>query len=137
MRTSGFVQSNGEPLDKMRMSAPRLGQAFDDVWVPDVLANRHADAYTTDFDRVRQRPRIKDPLLIEHAVVRQLDLEAHGADLAPLKQDDRVVDLAVFGPDRAHQNSRPRSTSSAASASTLRPEAASWNAGLRTRSSGG
>ena len=104
MRTSGFVQSKGEPLGEMRISAPHLGQALDDVRTPDVLADRHAEANAAKVDRARHRPWREHALFVEHAVVRQVDLEAHGFDLAVIDQHDGVVDVAVLGPGRADEH---------------------------------
>ena len=59
-----------------------LGQRLDHVLVvlglfqPDVLADRHADPHAAHGDGARGRSARKQPLLVEHAVVRQVALEA-------------------------------------------------------------
>ena len=106
MRTSGFVQSKGEPLGEMRISAPVSRQAFDDVGAPDVLADRHAEAHAAEVDRPRHGPGREHALFVEHAVVRQVDLEAHRFDLAVIDQHDGVVDVSVLGPDGAGEDRR-------------------------------
>ena len=116
-----------------------LGQALDHVLgrpTPDVLADRDADPHAAEIDRAGHRPRREHALLVEHAVVRQIDLEAHGRDRAAVEQAIGVVELAVLDPRRADQHAGPPSAVSRASSSTLARQAA-WNAGLSTRSSGG
>ena len=87
-----------------------LGKALGHVGAPDVLADRHAEPDAAKGDRLRHRPLRKDALLIEDAVVGQIDLEAHRGDLARVKQRHRVIDLAALGPDRAreHGGARPQ-----------------------------
>ena len=54
-------------------------------------------------------PAREHALLVEHAVVRQVDLVARGRDLAALEQQVGIVELAVFDPGRADQHGRAAS----------------------------
>ena len=83
-----------------------LAQALDDVGTPDILANRHAKAHAAKIDRTGHRPRREHALFVEHAVVRQVDLETHRFDLAVIDQHDGVVDVAVLRPHGACDDRR-------------------------------
>ena len=83
-----------------------LGQALDDFRAPDVLADRQPQAHAAEIHRPRHRPRREHALLVEHAVVRQIDLEAQRRDRAAVEQRHRVVELAVIEPGRADQQRR-------------------------------
>ena len=89
-----------------------LGETLDDVLVvapvgPGVLADRQAEPHAAEIHRPRQRPGSEDALLVEHAVIRQIDLEAQRLDAAAGEQRIGVVELAVFDPGRADQHRRP------------------------------
>ena len=80
---------------------PGLGEAFDHVFVvapfgPDVFADRNADAHAAEIDGTGRRPRREDAPFVEHAIVRQVHLPAHGGDDAAVEQAIRVVDLALL-----------------------------------------
>ncbi len=92
----------------MRISAPHLGQAFDDVGTPDVLADRHAEADTAKVHGARHWPRREHALFVEHPVVGQVDLEAHGLDLAVVDQHGGVVDVPALRPDGADEHAGAR-----------------------------
>ncbi len=77
------------------------------AWPPDVLADRHADAYAAKDDRPRRRPRRRHALLVKNAIIGQIDLEAHRFDAAAVEERHRVVELAVLDPGQAHQRRRP------------------------------
>ena len=116
-----------------------LGQALDHSRAPqcpDILADRHAEAHAAEVDRPGQRARREHALLVEHAVVRQVDLEADGRDAAAVEQRIGVVELAVLDPGRADEHRRAAVGGLARQLSTAARQAA-WNAGLSTRSSGG
>ena len=87
--------------------AARLAEAFDDFGTPDVLADRNADPHALDQNRARHRTRLEHAFLVEHAVVRQIDLEAHRLDHAAAEQHIGVVELAVLDPWRADQHAGP------------------------------
>ena len=82
----------------------RFGEALDDLLAPDVLADRHAEANAPEGDGARRRPRRENALLVEDAVVGQIDLEAHSLDAAVVEQGDRVVAEPRLDPGNAHQN---------------------------------
>ena len=88
--------------------AAGLEDAFDRVGSPDVLADRHADAHALKDDRARRGARRKHPLLVENAVVRQVDLEPHRFDPAMREERHRVVQLALLDPRQADQHRRAR-----------------------------
>ena len=69
---SGFGQSNGEPFGEIEDLGAGLGERFDDLRAPDVLADRHAEAHAADVEGARHRPGREDALFVEHAVVRQV-----------------------------------------------------------------
>ena len=86
--------------------AAGLEDAFDRVRTPDVLADRNADAHAAEHDRPRRRPRREHPLLVEDAVVGQIDLEPDRLDPPAVEQRHGVVDLAVLDPGQADQRRR-------------------------------
>ena len=51
-------------------------------------------------------PRANSALLVEHAVVRQIGLEAERRDPAAIEQRAGIVELAVLDPGRADQHGR-------------------------------
>jgi hypothetical protein len=75
--------------------------------LPDVLAHRDPDAHAAQHNRPRQGAWLEHALLIEHAVIRQLDLVARGGDLATFQQQIGIVQPAVVDPWRADQHGRP------------------------------
>ena len=87
-----------------------LGEAFDDVFVflrllePDVFADGNADPDAADGHRTRGGTAREQPLLVEHAVIRQVRLEAKGGDAALIEQRAGVIELAVLDPGRADQH---------------------------------
>ena len=87
--------------------AAGLGDALDDLVAPDVLADRDADAHAADHHRPGQRARREHALLVEDAVVRQIDLEAQRRDLAAVEQRIGVVEPAVLGPGQPDEHRRP------------------------------
>ena len=82
-------------------------EAFAHLLLPDVLADRHADLDTAEIDRPRQRTGVEHALLVEHAIVRQIDLVAHRRDAAAVDQRHRVVDLVLVRPHTANDHRRP------------------------------
>ena len=91
----------GRTVRHQQNFAAGLGDALDRVRPPDVLADRNADANTAKNHRTRCGAWGEHPLLVEHAVVRQIDLEAQGGDATALDQRRRVVELAVLKPGSA------------------------------------
>ena len=86
-----------------------LGQALDDILViapvgPGVLADRQAEPHAAKADRPGHRAGGKDALLVEHAVIRQVDLETDGVDAAAGEQRIGIIELAVLHPGRAHEH---------------------------------
>ena len=81
--------------------------AFDRVRPPDVLADRNPDPDAAKHDRPRRRPGREHPLLVEDAVVGQIDLEPDRLDPPAIEQRHGVVKLAVLDPGQADQRRRP------------------------------
>src|SRR5262249_38501393 len=84
--------------------AAGLAHALDYVGAPDVLADGNADAHAPEHDRPGHGAGYEPPLLVEHAVIGQVDLVADRFDTAVRKQEIRVVELAVLDPWRAHED---------------------------------
>ena len=85
-------------------SAPALRQRLAHLLAPDVLADRHAELDAAEGDRRRQRAGGEHPLLVEHAVIRQIVLVAHRLDAAAVEQRHRVIDERRIAPWQAHQH---------------------------------
>ena len=83
-----------------------LGEALDDLLAPDVLADRHAKPHAAKRNGPRQGTGREHALFIEHAIVGQIDLEAHGLDAPMVEQGDGVVAAAVLDPWRADEQGR-------------------------------
>ena len=88
-----------------------LRQRLDDILVvapvgPDVFADRNPEAHAAKVDRAGRRPRSKHATLVEHAIVRQVDFQAHGGNRAAVEQAAAVVELAVLEPGRADEHRR-------------------------------
>ena len=72
-----------------------LGETFDDVFVfggflePDVLADGHADPDAAHRYRARGGSAREHALFVEHAVIRQVGLEADRRDATAIEQRDR------------------------------------------------
>ena len=62
--------------------------------------------HAAEIHRPRHRPRREHALFVEHAVIRQIDLEAQRRDRAAVEQRHRVVELAAVDPGRADQQRR-------------------------------
>ena len=103
----GLADLVGRAVGHQQDLAAGLGDAFDDVGRPHVLADRHADAHALEDQRPRHRARREDALVVEHAVVRQVDLVALADDLALVEADDGVVQLVVLAPRRGDEQRRP------------------------------
>ena len=86
--------------------ASGLEDAFDRVRAPDVLADRNAEARAAKDDRPRRRAGREHPLLVEHAIIGQVDLEPHRLDPPAVEQRHGVIELAVLDPGQADQRRR-------------------------------
>ncbi len=76
-----------------------LGQRFADAEiVPDLLANRYAKADAAKIDRPRDGPFVKNPLLVELAVVRQIDLVPDEDDFTAIEHGHGIVAAGVVLP---------------------------------------
>ncbi len=58
---------------------------------PDIFADRNADAHAAEIHGSRHRALVEDALLIELAVIRQVDLVAHRNHLAAVEHGDGIV----------------------------------------------
>ncbi len=102
----GLADLVGRGVGHQQDLAAGLGDALHDVGGPHVLADRHAEAHAAEHQRPRHRARRKHALVVEHAVVRQVDLEAPADDLASVERDDGVVEPAVLVPRRGDEQRR-------------------------------
>ena len=96
----------GRGVGRKHDLAAGLDDAFDRIRRPDVLADRHADAHAVKDQRAGIGPWAKHALLVEHAVVRQVDLEPHRFDPSARKQRRGIVERAVVDPRQADQHRR-------------------------------
>ena len=87
--------------------ATGLEDAFDRVGSPDVLADRHADAHALEGDRAGRGARRKHSLLVEDAIIGEIDLEPHRLDPAVGQKRHGVVQLALLDPGQADKHRRP------------------------------
>ena len=83
-----------------------LGQAFADLLVPDVLADRQTEPHAAEADGAGQRADVEDAQLVEDAVIGELDLVAQRLDLAAVDERDGVVALVLARPRRADDDAR-------------------------------
>ena len=80
----------------------------DTEFAPDVLADRNAHPHAAEIHRPRHfRPGLEHALLIEFAIVRQIDLVALGDDLSTVGDNDRIVGAALALQRRADDDARP------------------------------
>ena len=84
--------------------AAGFGDAFDRARRPHVLTDRHADAHAGEGERPGIGPGAEDALLVEDAVIGQIDLEAHGGDAPAVEQRGGVVERAILDPRQADQH---------------------------------
>ncbi len=109
------VLANGELVALVRRRVahqqdftPGFEDALDRVWTPDVLADRNADARAAKNDRSRRRSGCEDALLVEDAVIGQVNLEPHRLDPPIVEERHCVVQLPVLvDPGQADQRRRP------------------------------
>ena len=73
---------------------------------PHILADHDPKLDPPEFNGFRQRSGCKHPLFIEHAVIRQIDLEPDRGDLAPIDQERGVVKRAIGAPRGADKHRR-------------------------------
>ena len=102
----GLAGLIGRTVGHQQDFAAGLGDAFDDIGCPHILADRHADSDTAKDQRSRHRAGREDALVVEHAIVRQVDLEALADDLALVERDDRIVQLLALAPRRRDEQGR-------------------------------
>jgi hypothetical protein len=71
---------------------------------PGVLTDGEADRRVREADRAAFRPRHEVPLLVEHPVVRQLELVVAGLDAATSQERGGVVQLLLRAVDEPRQH---------------------------------
>ncbi len=86
---------------------PGLRKALDDLFLPDVLADRDADPHAANRNGSRKRAGYEHPLLVEHTVVRKIHLESHGGDHASVEECISVEEVSRFCPGEPDQDGRP------------------------------
>ncbi len=62
--------------------------------------------HAAEIHRTGHRPRRKHPLLVEHAVIRQVHLEAQSRNPSAVQNGRGVVQKPVLDPGRAHDHGR-------------------------------
>ncbi|MGY4332076.1 hypothetical protein ACVWWG_006493 [Bradyrhizobium sp. LB7.2] len=108
----GLVAGVGRAVRHQNDLDAGLGQRLDHVLVilglfqPDVLADRHTDPNAAHGHRPRGGAARKQPLLVEHAVIRQVAFEAKRGDTAAIEQRAGIVESALLHPGRADQHGR-------------------------------
>ena len=103
----GLVALIGRAIRHEQDLGARLGEAFDDIAVPDVLADRNPDPEPAHSDGARQGAGIKHALFVEDTVIRQINLEADAENPATIQRGHRIVQFVAFTPWQAHQHGRP------------------------------
>ena len=99
----GLAHFIGRAVGHQQDLAAGLRDAFHDIGRPHILADRHAEPHAVEDQRPGHRTRREHPLLVEHAVVGQVDLEALADDLSLVEADDGVVQLVAFAPWRGDE----------------------------------
>ena len=82
------------------------GEAFDRVRSPNILADGNADAHALERRRPRHRPRREHALFVEHAIIRQIGLEADRLDAAFVEEGIGVVAMPILDPRQPDENRR-------------------------------
>ena len=99
--------AEGRAVRDQQDLAAGLSDTLDDFLAPDVLADRNAQAdMVAEDDRAGQRAGLEHALLVEDAVIGQVDLEAHRLDQAAIEQRIGVVELAVLEPGQSDEHGR-------------------------------
>ena len=101
-----LVEVKGRTVGDQQQFGAGLFQTFDDIGIPDVLADRDADADAANVEGSRHLAAGENARLVEDRIVRQVDLEAMALDLALVEMEDRVVELAALDPGGADQHCR-------------------------------
>ena len=78
-----------------------------DDLLPDILADRDADLYAFELERLGHRTGREDALLVERTVIRQLALQRAAKHPTAIGENERVVVQPAFSDDRADQHCRP------------------------------
>ena len=94
----------GRPVRGDQELRPRLRQALHHVRTPNVLADGQADAHAAESHRAGHGAGFENALLVEDAVIGQVDLEPDGLDPAGVEQGASIVDLATLDPGQADQH---------------------------------
>ncbi len=105
-----LVDPIGRAVGHDEQFRPSDSQRLAHLLAPDILADRNAELDPAKVDRRRHRPRSEHPLLVEHAVIRQVVLEAErldaAVDPAGLERCRRTVHRRRAGPS-ARPGRRP------------------------------
>ena len=105
----GLVAPIGRTIGHDEQLGAGLRQRFNDILVvapvgPGILADRQPKPHAAEAHRTGHRSRSKHALLVEHAVIRQVDLAADRLDLAAGQERIGVVELPRLDPRRADQH---------------------------------
>ena len=99
-----LVALEGRAIGREQDFRSRLGQRLAGLFRPDVLADGNAKPHAPEGDGAGCRTSIEHALLVEHAIVGQVELVAHRLDLAVGKQGDGVIEIGPLAPRQADQH---------------------------------
>ena len=88
-------------VDRQQQFGAAFGQGFRHCRQPPVLADQHTQTDAPEGHRARGGAGIEHPLVIEHAVVRQLMFGAPGQDAAGFQHEGGVVEFGAILPRSA------------------------------------
>jgi hypothetical protein len=71
---------------------------------PDILADRNAEPHTLEGDGPGGGAGVEHALLVEHAVIRQVELVANGFDAAIGEEGHGIMEVRSLAPGKAHQH---------------------------------
>ena len=93
----GFHQIEWRGVQRNDHLRAGLGKALNNVWCPDILANRQAKPHAAYLYRARHVAGGEIALVVEHTVIRQIDLVAPRLNLPLIKDKDGICDGATLG----------------------------------------
>ena len=99
-----LVDPIGRAVGHDQQLGARLLQRLAHLLAPNVLADRNAEPDAAEVDRRRHRARCEHPLLVEHAIIREIVLVADLGDAAAVEQRHGVIDKRRIAPWQPHEN---------------------------------
>jgi hypothetical protein len=99
-----LVALEGRAVGNEQDFGTRLRQRLAGLIRPDILADRNAEPHTLEGDGPRCRACVEHALLIENAVIRQVELVAEGFDAAIGEESHGIIEVLPLAPGKAHQH---------------------------------